>query len=280
MTTVTNGRTAVVVPSRDCADTTDRVVVELMAQSLRVFVVDDGSVPPLTLPANPGLTVIRHPVAVGLGGAIAAGVTAARREGRSIIITLDGDGQHSPADVPRIVSALQSADLVIGDRFSKNHLDIPTPKLASNFVGSFICSRELGVELRDVACGLRGFRVDVWPLAGLSAGYGMPFELLVTAVRRGLRIKSVPVDVTYPPHELWATRRAEMVGLVDALSALPSLSPEVAALVELADGLLASRRTFEITIGDTDVVFHSVDRGGHYLIQADPRTIRLYYERS
>jgi glycosyltransferase involved in cell wall biosynthesis len=96
-----------------------RAVVEGTRRQIgKVWVVDDGSSDRTREEAaRAGALVIRHEVNLGKGAALRAGLEAARAEGFTLAVTLDGDGQHDPAEIPKLLDAARSgADLVIGNR--------------------------------------------------------------------------------------------------------------------------------------------------------------------
>ncbi|MBM4453829.1 MAG: glycosyltransferase family 2 protein, partial [Chloroflexi bacterium] len=92
----------------------------------RVIVIDDGSTDRTSeIARDAGADVIRHEKRKGAGAATQSGFQAARTNGADILVTLDGDGQHNPDEIPALISPITEgkADLVIGSRFPQPHLN-------------------------------------------------------------------------------------------------------------------------------------------------------------
>jgi glycosyltransferase involved in cell wall biosynthesis len=100
--------------------------------SADILVVDDGSVDNTARVAeSAGASVVRHPFNLGIGGAVQTGLKFAQQEDYDIVIRLDGDGQHSPSEIPSLLSAIQErqVDVVVGSRFLGTAVDMPIPLL-------------------------------------------------------------------------------------------------------------------------------------------------------
>jgi glycosyltransferase involved in cell wall biosynthesis len=100
--------------------------------SADILVVDDGSVDNTARVAeSAGASVVRHPFNLGIGGAVQTGLKFAQQEDYDIVIRLDGDGQHSPSEIPSLLSAMQDrqVDVVVGSRFLGTTVDMPIPLL-------------------------------------------------------------------------------------------------------------------------------------------------------
>src|SRR5207244_5049503 len=116
---------AVVIPAYEAADTIPGVVSAVLRAlpGVRVYVVDDGSRDTTGGKAGEegrgkGVTVLRHPRNLGKGAALRTGIARALADGARIVLTLDADGQHAPAELPRLLAPLarDEADLVLGAR--------------------------------------------------------------------------------------------------------------------------------------------------------------------
>ena len=158
---------SVVVPVRNEADNISPLIAELKTvmtalQPYEIVIVDDGSndAPPEVLRdqarACPELRVIRHRSSVGQSAAITTGVNEARA---GIIITLDGDGQTDPADIPALLDRFREADypdllLVTGER--QKRWDSLLKRLSSR-VANAVRGTLLGDHTPDTGCGLKVF---------------------------------------------------------------------------------------------------------------------------
>src|SRR5688500_3628506 len=121
-------RRLAVVPARNEEDAVGRVVGELRAfdASLDVVVIDDGSSDATgERAAAAGAAVVRLPFNLGIGGAVQTGFKFALEHGYEIVVRLDGDGQHDPHEIPKLLGPLErgEADVVVGSRFADGNDD-------------------------------------------------------------------------------------------------------------------------------------------------------------
>jgi len=107
------GAVAVVIPAYQAADTIPGVVGGVLRAlpGAKVYVVDDGSRDKTGDKAGEGgrgrgVTVLRHPRNLGKGAALRTGIARALADGARIVLTLDADGQHAPAELPRLLAPL------------------------------------------------------------------------------------------------------------------------------------------------------------------------------
>jgi glycosyltransferase involved in cell wall biosynthesis len=190
---------SVVVPVKDEAGNVGPLAREIAAalngQFHEIIFIDDGSTDgtaqALTaLKAEiPQLRVLRHARNLGQSRGIRSGVQAAKGE---IIVTLDGDGQNDPADIPRLVNAL-AADpalgMVSGIRVKRK--DSPSRRLASR-VGNGLRNWLLGDGASDTGCGLKAFRRQAF----LDLPYFDHIHrfLIALMLREGVGVSYVPVN--------------------------------------------------------------------------------------
>jgi glycosyltransferase involved in cell wall biosynthesis len=170
-------------------------VLEGLGGGHEVIVVDDGSTDgTLALlrarrETDPALRVLSLRPRSGQSAAFEAGFRHARG---SILVTLDGDGQNVPADIPRVVEALAGNDAVFGVRAERS--DPPVRKLAQR-VANLVRNRVLGSSYRDVGCSLKAFRRDIIAGATLYNGLHRFFPYLVE-MRGG---RGVEIEVSHRP---------------------------------------------------------------------------------
>ncbi len=182
-----------------------------------VVVVDDGSTDDTAArAASAGARVLRNDRNIGKGAALRRAAVEARGE---VLITLDGDGQDDPADIPRLLAALASgADLVIGSRFrGELRPGAITPiNRIGNLALTALFNHLYGVQLSDTQAGLRAIRRTLWQRLSLSAArYEVETEVLVRALQAKGRVLEVPV--TRRPR---AHGRSALHGLRDGLRIL------------------------------------------------------------
>lgn len=167
-----------------------------------VIVIDDGSSDRTAdIARSAGAEVILHEVNKGKGRALKTGFTAAVNLGADIIVTIDSDGQHNPADIPKLVDPIfkGEADIVNGSRYL-NGLDKNTP--AYRRIGQTILDRctnlNSGLKTTDSQSGFRAFSAATVNVFRFNAqGMAIESEMLADAGKAGLRIKEAEISVRY-----------------------------------------------------------------------------------
>ena len=193
-------RTLIVIPAFNEAGSVARVIADVREAlpGAGCLVVDDGSRDATSDRArSAGAWVARLPVNLGVGGAMRTGFRFAQRHGFERVVQVDADGQHLPSEVPKLLAALDDADVVIGARFAgTGEYRASGPRRWAMIMLAGVLSRVTGTRLTDATSGFRA----VGP-AGLAvfaedfpAEYlGDTVEALVIASRAGCRIAQVPV---------------------------------------------------------------------------------------
>jgi len=188
----------VVIPIFDEAATIARVV-RAAQRHARVLVVDDGSTDASAREATAaGAEVLRHARRLGKGQALRTGITAARQRGASLIATLDGDGQHDPDDLPRLLAAARERAhaIVIGNRLATRAAAaaLPRGRLVAIRVAGFFIGWTSGLRVIDTQSGFRVYRAScldtIRPRRG---GFVFETEVLLAAARAGLEVGEVPI---------------------------------------------------------------------------------------
>ncbi len=173
-------------------------VVEAARAHLPVLVVDDGSGDDTSAVAEAaGATVVRHTRNQGKGVALMTGFTWALERGCEAVLTLDADGQHDPADIPRFLAAYDAGagGLIIGRRdFSQ----MPFLRSLVNPFGSWLLSLALGTRIYDNQCGYRLYSRRLLERLDLTTtGFELEVEVIIQAVCKGMRIGWVEIRTIY-----------------------------------------------------------------------------------
>lgn len=189
--------TVAAIPAHNEAGRIGHVVRGALKQVDSVIVVDDGSVDGTGREAlEAGATVIRLEENRGVGFATREACDRAVALGANVIVTLDGDGQHDPDDIPSLLKELGDTDVVFGSR-PRDH-NMPVLKRAGNLCLSFLCRRLYGIPTHDSQTGLRAFRPEAYSrLRWCSDGYSVASECVVNSARAGLRYSEVPIKTIY-----------------------------------------------------------------------------------
>lgn len=181
------------------------VVEEALTQVDCVVVVDDGSRDATSAVAErAGALVIRHPANLGYGAALQTCFEAATALGAMGLILVDGDGQHLPDEIPKVLRPVLNgtADLCLGSRFLTDEArrQIPVPRQQGiRFVTWLVNAlMRFPLPLTDAQCGFRAFAPTAFRRLRLHAqGMGASTEILWQARRLGLRLEEVPVTCLY-----------------------------------------------------------------------------------
>lgn len=178
-----------------------RVVLLARRHADRVVVVDDGSTD-LTaeIAHGVGAEVVRHNWNMGYGSCLATLFRKARDSDADVLVTLDGDGQHDPREIPKLVAPILegASDMVIGTRFGEAEGSQIPGYRRLGITAITMLSNASGRSVTDAQSGLRAYgRKAIEALRPGELGMGASTELISKAGESGLRIGEVPVTVSY-----------------------------------------------------------------------------------
>jgi glycosyltransferase involved in cell wall biosynthesis len=188
---------SIVIPAKDESPSLPGVLQELrrLHPEAELIVVDDGSSDDTGEAARrAGAAVLRNPYSLGNGAAIKAGVRAARGH---VVICMDADGQHSPADVARLLE-MQSLgyDMVVGARSGGRSQASPWRHLANTFY-NLLASWMTGHRILDLTSGFRAADTARFReyLHLLPNGFSYPTTITMAFFRAGYRVGYLPIEV-------------------------------------------------------------------------------------
>ncbi|MCZ6727842.1 MAG: glycosyltransferase family 2 protein [Acidobacteria bacterium] len=176
------------------------------ANGFEPVVIDDGSVDDTGKVARQaGATVLRHPFNLGYGAALQTGYKYALGRGMDLVVQLDADGQHDPADVARLIEPIVegAADVVIGSRFverSSYRMGL-TRSLGRKLFGGL--GKLVGLDVTDPTSGFQALNrvaLELYARDFFPADYP-DIDVLLMAHRRGLRVVEVPVQMREAPRK-------------------------------------------------------------------------------
>jgi glycosyltransferase involved in cell wall biosynthesis len=169
----------------------------------RVVVCDDGS-SDMTgeIASRLGAIVVRHERNMGYGASIASLFFAADRMGADFLVTIDGDGQHDPSQISRLLDPIKQgdADLVIGSRFiqSDDLKAVPSYRKFGLGIINGLAKKLSYEKLTDSQSGFRAYdSAAIKLLRPAEQGMGASTEILLKAQKAGLSLKEVPITITY-----------------------------------------------------------------------------------
>ena len=196
----------VVIPAYNEERTIAEVIRGLKAKAYRqIIVVDDGSGDRTAeLARQEGAIVLTHIINRGVGGAWGTGLKAALSLDPQIIVTLDADGQHDPADLAGLIAPVEQrqADVVIGSRLS-NPAGMPWSRRLANRIANLVTFLLFGYWVRDSQSGMRAFsRSAAEQIRISSSGMEICSEMVAEIARNRLRLKEVPIKAIYTEYSL------------------------------------------------------------------------------
>jgi len=190
-------KVSVIVPSYNIEGTVAEVVNRCPPE-YEIIVVDDGSGDRTREKAlETRARVVSHERNMGKGQAMITGMQNASGE---IVVFIDGDLQHIPEDIPRLVEKItnEGYDLVIGSRRLSKTEGMPIVRRASNKISTTLVRLSLGVKIRDTQSGFRAIRKECLERMGLKAKrFEVETEMLVKAAKLKLKITEVPISIVY-----------------------------------------------------------------------------------
>jgi glycosyltransferase involved in cell wall biosynthesis len=193
-----------VVPAYNEAATVRGVIAAIHAQcpDFDVLVVDDGSTDDTADAAQAaGARVLRLPFNLGIGGAVQSGFHFALENRYDYMVQVDGDGQHDPGEIRKLVDVMQAdptVDMVVGSRFLTSDYEYPAPisRRTGIHIFAFICSRIIGARVSDPTSGFRLCNRRAIGLFARDYPHDYPeVEGIVMLHYHRLRMREVPVQM-------------------------------------------------------------------------------------
>ena len=175
-----------------------------------IIVVDDGSQNPANVS---GAKVIRHTINRGKGAATKTGIQAALLLGADYVVTLDGDGQHDPKDLSKMLAPLHHGVVaVLGYRkFSPRHM--PLFKILANHLANVLTGAISGLWVKDCMCGLKAYTARAARIIIRTCGdhYEYENEVVIQVSRHKLKFSQVPITTIYTRHSRTKTTQLNSI---------------------------------------------------------------------
>ncbi|MFE2376304.1 polyprenol monophosphomannose synthase [Streptomyces sp. NPDC059398] len=222
------GKALVIIPTYNEAENIKPIVARVRAavQDADILVADDnspdgtGKIVDELAADDPQVQVLHRKGKEGLGAAYLAGFRWGIEHGYGVLVEMDADGSHQPEELPRLLTALKSADLVLGSRWMPGGRVVNWPKSRELLSrgGSTYSRLLLDVPIRDVTGGFRAFRKETLEELGLdevsSQGYCFQVDLARRAVEAGCHVVEVPI--TFVEREIGDSKMSKDI-VVEAL---------------------------------------------------------------
>ena len=166
----------------------------------KVVVCDDGSSDNTSIEArNAGAHIIKHEKNFGKGAATKSLFKYVQKSNADVIVTIDGDGQFLPEEIPKLVSPIMEnkSDIVVGYRYDSSS-EMPHYRKVGNKVLDKITNLASDLPFRDTQSGFRAYsRKAIESISFSTDGFGADSEILVDASKKGLKISEEKVTVIY-----------------------------------------------------------------------------------
>jgi glycosyltransferase involved in cell wall biosynthesis len=191
----------VVIPAYQEAATIGPIVdlCRMLPEVSGVVVIDDGSCDETArVAAESGATVLRHTHNLGKGASLMRGMLAAVEAGASLVATLDGDSQHRPEDLPRLLECSRQwpRRIIIGSRRATGHI-APRARVIANRIADFWISWAAGHPIDDSQSGFRVYPAEVVQRIAVcppkATGFAFESEVLIEAARLGFLTVAVEI---------------------------------------------------------------------------------------
>jgi len=184
---------SIIIPAHDEAQTIGDLVLKIRAlyPDFEIIVINDGSTDNTAAVArDAGATVYSHPYNIGNGASIKSGVRIASGD---ILVFMDGDGQHNPEDIAKLLEYLPEFDMVVGARSKADHASLGRTfgNTAYNWLASYVAK----FRVEDLTSGFRAVKADIAHnlLYLLPNTYSYPTTLTLSVLRNGRTVKYVPI---------------------------------------------------------------------------------------
>ena len=209
-------KTCLLLPAYNESRTIGQIIQESAEFIREIVVIDDGSSDETAeIAATCGAVCLANATNRGKGNALRKGFAYALEQGYELVLTMDSDGQHQPADIPRFLGHFEDThpDILIGARATQDlRTSMPLHRRMNNCFISYVGSKLCGQHVSDFQSGYRLIRAEVLRQVRLETErYEMESELLIKAGRLGFRIESLPIQTRYgneishikPLREIW-----------------------------------------------------------------------------
>ncbi len=201
-------RALVIVPTYNEQANIQRLITSVLAQDsrLEVLVVDDnspdgtGAIVDSLAAGNTRVHVLHRPAKMGLGTAYVAGFRWGLEQGYDYLFEMDADFSHDPIHLTDFLTAIQTADLVLGSRYRKGRVTVvnwPMSRLILSWFANIYARNVTGMPFDDLTGGFKCFRRGILETIDLadvrSNGYAFQIEMTFRAWRRQFRIVEIPI---------------------------------------------------------------------------------------
>lgn len=193
-------KVCIIIPTYNEATAVGNIIQQIRQQGREVMVIDDGSTDDSAqISRNYGAIVLRNSQNQGKGLSLIRGLRYVLEKNFDAAITMDGDGQHSPGDIPYFIQKARSSDagIVIGNRML-NPTGMPFVRILTNKFMSWLISKIIKQKIPDTQCGFRLIKKElILKLKFVTRHFETESEILIQASLLGYKIESIPIKSIY-----------------------------------------------------------------------------------
>lgn len=202
---MTGARVVAVIPAYNEAATIQEVVARTIPEVDHVVVVDDGSVDQTSAAVGDmPVTLLRNSHNRGKAASLWRGIELGLAQGAALIVTLDGDGQHRPEEIPHLLRAAGRPGTVVVGARTGDAPARPARRLLANRIADYFISRAARTPMRDTQSGFRVYPRVLFEQVPIRhdepRGFVFESEILIKAARAGFDVAFVPVSAIYGQH--------------------------------------------------------------------------------
>lgn len=187
----------IIIPAYNEEENIERVVDNLIQNypQYDYLVINDGSKDrTLEICREKGYNHLNMPINVGLADGVQAGLIYAYEKGYDYALQFDGDGQHDPAYIEKMIEAMEECDVCIGSRFVEKKKPFTGRMMGSNMI-QLIIRLTTGKKIKDPTSGMRMFNRRITKVMARTDDYGPEPDTVAHLIRSGARVKEVQVEM-------------------------------------------------------------------------------------
>lgn len=200
-----NSNVYILIPAYNEATVITDVIAEVRSAGYEnIIVVDDGSADETFSKASAtGVTTLKHFLNRGKGAAMKTGIEAAKLLGADAAVTIDGDGQHNPSDIRKMLDLINEGnDVVLGTRLLKPK-GMPKYKILANHIGNLCTWAIYGLWVTDSQSGFRAFsKKALGAIETKTDRYEYDSEVIREIYRNKLKFVETPIEVRYTQYSM------------------------------------------------------------------------------
>lgn len=211
----------IVIPAFNEGKVIQDVIKEVRSAGYQnIIVVDDGSSDSTYQKAQSteGVVALKHFLNRGKGAAAKTGMEAAKILGADVVVTMDGDGQHNPQDIGKMLQLIgEGLDVILGTRL-KNPQGMPKYKILANHLGNLFTYLIYGLWVTDSQSGFRAYSKKAMDLIDTKTDrYEYDSEVIREISRHKLKYSEVPIEVRYTQYSMGKKQKQNLTNGIKTL---------------------------------------------------------------